>query len=268
MVVAACNPLRRNLTLDCKNGREIDLGRSWSSGHYQVSELPASLTSMKWSFGSLKKDQEKDFIFQRLKKWKAQNEKAIPPSLQIVLTEIISASQEAMRNFAMEDLRKNLQRQEKYTNEEILREATARSKSVVSLRDIQRVFVLFEFFLLDFPAIPSLQNSDRHQNAMLLAIAVVYYMRLDSASRDEYLDRLRELSGEIYQVHCLYNVLDAAMEHVALNTRVKDGIARTRGLKENLFMTLVCAMSKMPLMIVGPPGAVSAFCSNLVLMLT
>ena len=36
---------------------------------------------------------------------------------------------------------------------------------------------------------------------------------------------------------------------------IPQGIALTRGLKENVFMTVVCSLSSTPLMIVGPPGS-------------
>ena len=38
-------------------------------------------------------------------------------------------------------------------------------------------------------------------------------------------------------------------------TKIPEGIALTDGLKENIFMTLVCALSLTPLVIIGPPGS-------------
>ena len=38
-------------------------------------------------------------------------------------------------------------------------------------------------------------------------------------------------------------------------TEIPPGIALTEGLKENIFMTVVCALSLTPLVIVGPPGS-------------
>ena len=259
VIVAACNPVRRNLLLQHDNHREVDLGRSWTSGHYQVAELPPSMACVKWYYGSLNSRQEKDFILRRISTLAGT---VVPPSLRIVMTEMISASQQAMREFAVKDLERNLRRQNKYSDQEIHKQSTARSKSVVSLRDIQRVFVLFEFFLRKDDLFSALTSSNKHRHAMLLSVAVVYYMRLDQESRSEFLSRLEKLPGESHQTHHLLDVLNATMEKVISNTSLRSGIAPTRGLKENLFATLVCTLSRTPLMIVGPPGC-SKVCNSI-----
>jgi hypothetical protein len=48
------------------------------------------------------------------------------------------------------------------------------------------------------------------------------------------------------------------------NTFLEPGIARTTGLKENLFMVVVCCLSGIPLMIVGPPGSSKTLAVNVV----
>jgi hypothetical protein len=45
------------------------------------------------------------------------------------------------------------------------------------------------------------------------------------------------------------------MDTVINGSDIPTGIAVTRGLKENVFVTLVCSLSQTPLMIVGPPGS-------------
>jgi hypothetical protein len=236
---------------ETENMRQLDLGRSWTSGHYQVGELPSSISSMKWSYGSLNQNQEKDFIFRRLQ---ALDGSAISLSLHISLTEMISVSQNAMRLFAERDIIRSLRRLNKYSDEEIALEARVRSLSVVSLRDIQRVFWLFAFFL-KYPLFSGASKSTGQQrSAMLLSMAVVYFMRLDNDSRNKYLQRLESLPGEQRQTQRMLDVLEEALDHVVANSNIKKGIARTRALKENIFMVLVCSLSKTPLMIVGPPG--------------
>jgi hypothetical protein len=45
------------------------------------------------------------------------------------------------------------------------------------------------------------------------------------------------------------------MDTVIKGSDIPAGIAVTRGLKENVFVTLVCSLSQTPLIIVGPPGS-------------
>jgi hypothetical protein len=253
VVVAACNPPRSQIATKV---REHDLGKEWASGHYQVAKLPASLNKLKWSFGSLTRDQEKEFIYRRIE---ALHRGSMSPFLRASLTEHIAASHEAMRQFAERNilvtLRKSNEEEKNVENREA--DACARAKSVVSLRDIQRVFSLYEFFSSDgskdivgngFPV-------NRECRAMLLATATVYYLRLDSESRKELLNLLDKLPTASGQSCGLLPVLEDAMNAVMNGTEIPPGIAVTRGLKENMFVTLVCSLSRTPLMIVGPPGS-------------
>ena len=59
VIIAECNPAGRNAVSDGYMIREIDLGRDWASGHYQVHELLASLDKLKWVYGALDCEQDK-----------------------------------------------------------------------------------------------------------------------------------------------------------------------------------------------------------------
>lgn len=255
VVIAACNPARQNLNVGSKNAREVDMGRNWVSGHYQVSKLPPSMAQMRWVFGALGKNQEKDFIFRRL-----QALKRIPLPLQMAMTEIISLSQQSMRDFAARDIESSLRRLGQHGDAEIVDEVRTRSKSVVSLRDIQRVFFLYDFFLAGFPVVEELASDNKQRVSMLLSIAAVYLLRLDAQSRREFLVCLKNLPCERHEMLHLEDILEAALELVVENTSIKEGVAKTRGLKETVFMTLVCALSGTPLMVVGPPGCSKVSC--------
>ena len=144
VVVAACNPFRTQATTKGECLRENDLGREWASGHYQVVELPTSLKSVRWNFGSLSHACEKDFIFRRMERICG---KTMPLSVKAAMTEVVAASHEAMRSFALKNIRAGLVRvrgdREGLSNTmetSLMEEAAARASSVVSLRDIQRVF--------------------------------------------------------------------------------------------------------------------------------
>jgi hemicentin len=262
VVIAACNPARKRSSTGM-NPRERDLGREWAGVHYQVAELPHSIAKIKWSFGSLNHDQEKEFILRRLE---IAGGETVPLHLQIALTEFISESHEAMRTFAARNIRDSLVRETGEIGEKIDILASTRARSVVSLRDIQRVFALFDFFSssLQIPCIVEAPGYQRQRRSMLLAIATVYFLRLDSVSRAKFLEMTRTLSAEQGDKCDLQWILNQAMDEVIDDTEIPEGIAVTRGVKENVFMTFVCTLSGTPLIIVGPPGSskVSHSCVN------
>lgn len=253
VVIGACNPARKQV-VRMAHSRLRDLGREWASGHYQVATLPPSIGKIKWSFGSLNHNQEKEFILRRLEIIEGEK---LPRCLRIALTEFISESQEAMRKFAIRNISDGLLRENGVPDESEATLVTARARSVVSLRDIQRVFCLYEFFSssLDIPCIVDAPDVQKQRRSMLLAIATVYYLRLDGTSRAEYLDMTGKLPTERGEKTGLLSVLNEAMDEIIRETQVPQGIAITRGVRENIFMTFVCTLSRTPLMIVGPPGS-------------
>ena len=253
VVIAACNPARKQIAR-VANLRERDLGKEWASGHYQVAELPPSIAKIKWSFGSLSRSQEKDFILRRMEKIGG---KVLPSFLRVSLAEYISESQEVTRSFAERNILRSMIRDNggeldpKTTNL-----AAKRARSVVSLRDIQRVFSLFQFFSGNLKiSCTDESNAQAQRNCMLLSIGAVYYLRLDGKSRAEFLSIANSLPSEQGVCMDLRSILNLAMDQIIRETDIPEGIAITRGLKENVFMTFVCTLSQTPLMIVGPPGS-------------
>lgn len=255
MPVAACNPARAatfaNSTASCAR----DLGTCWASGHYQVEHLPSSMEQLKWSFGSLSAAQEREFVARRLEMLGSDK---VPPALRLTLTNIICTSQETIRRIAERHMKETSVHNVSGESMQVeLGDVHERATSVVSLRDIQRVFSLFDFFAHEFMPVATSRGStaSRNRKALLLAVAVVYYKRLDASGRAEFLGCLIALPGEKQEKENLQQILDSTMQTVISATIVPPGIAITRGLMENLFMTLVCLLSRTPLMIVGPPGS-------------
>jgi len=260
VIVAACNPARKKISNTGISQRENDLGKVWASGHYQVSSLPATVVKIKWAYGSLTANQEKEFVQRRIE---MLGNNIIPPAVVLSLTNMISISQETIRSLAAIHILKGTDQGTVLEQND----AEQRAMSTVSLRDIQRVFILFQFFMNDFNS--PLRNSSSlpatYRQAMLLAIAVVYYLRLDTRSRQTFLTKIEELPvGEEKDAEGLQEVLDYAMDVVISNTEIPPGIADTRGLRENVFMTLVCSLSQTPLMIIGPPGSSKTLSVNVV----
>lgn len=242
VIVAALNPPRAEIEA---HGRERDLGLQWASGHYQVSSIPGSMEQLKWIYGSLTHSQEKDFIKRRIE---ALN-KTMSKFIRISLTEVVSASHEIMRLFAKRNILDGMRRAGSIADPHQMEvEAKERAQSIVSLRDIQRVFGLFEFFSEDLKNDTEWIESERQRRSMLLAVATVYYLRLDDRSRNEFLSMLRGLPTEAGRSSDFMKTLNFAMMRVISGTEVGSGIALTRGLKENVFITLVCSMSQTPLL--------------------
>ena len=266
VVVAACNPCRKVATTAGQYTRVKDLGKEWASGHYQVSELSPSMSRLKWTFGSLNSDQEKEFVYRRLEDLSAER---TSQSLRRDMTELITTAHESMREFAYRHIRGGLQRLHgmSASAETLDYDAQQRSCSVVSLRDIQRVFSLRAFFRSEFSQIaqlPSSAGSTEEHVAVLLAVGVVYYLRLDTESRRTFVESLCSTSTGLSQGQRFVTVLSEAINGVTTQTCVPTGIALTRGLKENIFMTFVCSLSQTPLLIVGPPGSSKTLSVNTV----
>ncbi|KAL7555253.1 hypothetical protein ACHAWF_018911 [Thalassiosira exigua] len=261
VLIAACNPPRQSTLSQPKTSREIDLGREWASGHYQVKRLPFSLEMITWDYGSLNNEQEKEFIHQRI----VMADEQIPDIDARGMTEMISRSHELIRELAKGHIRESILKEMAHKSD-VDNESRLRARSVVSLRDIQRVFHLFNFFLHEFALGPQLigESDDKLRRAMLLSVACVYYLRLDAASRKTFLRDLKSLPSEQYQDCHLKEVLETAINALIEHTEIPVGIALTSGLKENVFMTLVCTLSRTPLMIIGPPGCSKTLAVNTV----
>jgi hypothetical protein len=109
----------------------------------------------------------------------------------------------------------------------------------------------------------------------LLAIGLVYYLRLDKPVRDELKKKLEEITGQSQTIEA---VVDTEIKEYISNIRLERGIALNRALKvcfdwcciwrliqfkpifefvsaqENVFAIIVCSQLRIPLIIVGLPG--------------
>ena len=94
------------------------------------------------------------------------------------LTDLIVASQNLMRDYAFRQLCScGLDKHQ----------AKLSSRSCVSQRDIQRVFTFYQWVMDSYTKYkPYGERQDYSRRAVLVALAIVYYMRLDSQYRKEY----------------------------------------------------------------------------------
>jgi hypothetical protein len=296
VVIAACNPARDRLSAKAADARRVELGKEWAMGHYQVHPLPLSIEQVVWNFGSLTETQESEFVSKRMVLLDD-----LPAHEHSALLGLICQSQILIRKFAYQHIGQRVAdslslkwpndteelgqdelraRVKAALGEDVEKEIEARASSVVSLRDIQRVFTLFKWFNallqlrigqrrqeditdLFFFSEDDEEDGDRAQRqlrrrrrSMLLTVGVVYYLRLSPEYRARFEQMLHSsLSTEREEGEPLSEVLDEVMKGLLDNTELEKGIARTQGLKENIFMTIVCCCARIPLTVIGPPGS-------------
>ena len=277
VVIAACNPAREKLVhLSAANARREELGKEWAMGHYQVHPLPLSIEQVTWDYGSLTKDQEEEFVKKRLGVLYKGADVQFPYHEQFALAALICKSQCLTREFASQQfdrLKRHIveaapRPMSRVELEHLQLDLAARASSVVSLRDIQRVFNLFKFFneLLQthsgeksedvrvaFFLEEDADSAERRRRAMLLTIGVVYYLRLSPEQRTTFEHELHQMPLERSTASELRldKVLVECMDALIASTELEAGIARTTGLKENVFMVVVCCLARIPLMIVS-----------------
>lgn len=136
------------------------------------------------------------------------------------------------------------------------------SRSCVSQRDIQRVFTFYQWLEDIYGKLNLHGKGSHHRRAVLVALGLVYYMRLNAEFRKEYsefLDEMKHLPRELTFSEAFKEELDYYIKHVDL----PKGIARTLALKENLFAIIVCTATHTPLIIVGAPGSSKTLSFNL-----
>lgn len=264
VIVAACNPSRDKIELE--GDRREELGNEWAIGHYQVHPLPRSLQDMTWDYGSLKPEQEWEFIRKRLM-FMQQTDGLSLPEVN-TLSALIYTSQTQSRDFATEHIRavvKANQAAEHIDEAEI----RARASSSVSLRDILRVFKLFSYFAkIPEGSVASTVLHEgcktaeaRRSNSMLLAVAIVYYLRLGVGKinfRKKFCGRLRafrppkdfRIDGKVAEMlkiradveSVLVRCMGAIMEH----THLEPGIAKAADQAANQAAVLVGAHCEAP----------------------
>ena len=176
--------------------------------------------------------------------------------LQIAsLAELIVSSQVLMRKFADEQLNED----KMFQSQKLIHIS---SRSCVSQRDIQRVFTFYQWLLVMYSqSIHCKDRNDNHRRAILVSLGVVYYVRLNGKFREQYSKFLNEnrISTDISFSNAFKVELDNFMSQI----EVPKGIARTLALKENLFVTILCAVTHTPLIIVGAPGSSKTLSFNL-----
>ena len=241
-IVASCNPHRGNSL-----AAHIE---SWVNPSYYVRQLHPTLEFLKWDYGSLDKSQEHEYIQAKM----MMIEKEMNGFEVSCLTDLIVESHEQMRKYALDQLSRCE-----------VPDAEKCSKCCVSQRDIQRVFCFFSKLKSIYEACKlHSENRDNNRHAIVVALGIVYYMRLSSEYRRQYrefLDSKHLLGMQVSFSDAFNEDLDWCAEQISL----PPGIAKTQALKENLFAIVMCTMTHTPLIITGAPGSSKTLSFNLVI---
>ena len=240
-IVAACNP-HRSVTATLQQDTKLE---DWVLGWYYVRQIHPTLTRILWDYGALNEFQEMEYIKQKFAVSKLKT--GLSDVALGDLSTQIGQAQQLVRNFAENQLHKV-----GFSAEE----SKIRAKSCVSQRDIQRVFKITEF--LNSIDQDKISKDIDIENCIIVAIGLVYYLRLDEFFRSKFNNEMDKSFGMTF---C--KTLNKYINNFIDNVKVPAGIAKTKALKENLFATLICTMSKIPLIIVGAPGTSKTLSFNL-----
>ena len=232
IIICACNPYRK-LTDKIKKVALVynkDTNNKSNNLMYTVHPLPHSLLNFVIDFGSLKDEDE---------------EKYIKNTIQAILTK-----KDLNLNLSQNDLEKY---SKKITNEIIICHNFIKEiydKSSVSLREIRRFDIFFGFFVMKY--FKSYEETSRINNSINLALYLSYYIRLnDKEHRKQLCQKLKGYYHGDFQ-----KIPERVIKEITaqMNIEKNKGIALCRVLRENLFTSLICILTNVPLIIIGKPG--------------
>ena len=104
-------------------------------------------------------------------------------------------------------------------------------------------------------------HQDYPRRAVLVALGIVYYLRLSSKYREKYkimLDKESRLGGVKFT-----RAFQEELDWLTSKMELPPGIAKTQALKENMFAIVVCTVTHTPLILVGAPGSSKTLSFNL-----
>ena len=124
-------------------------------------------------------------------------------------------------------------------------------KSSVSMREIRRFGIFFEYFIKYFKRIDDTYK--KMKASLNLTLYLCYYLRLNDK---EY---RKELANKLKDYYISKNFLKTPENEIKIITKEMyiekgQGIALNRALRENLFTCYICIENNVPLIIIGKPG--------------
>ncbi|CAG8527830.1 33218_t:CDS:10, partial [Gigaspora margarita] len=260
---AACNPYRFRQKAYTQAGLLTDRYEEKNSLVYQVRPLPDQILDYVWDYGVLKPSDEKIYINIMVKKTQKD------PQSADLFAELLFASQEFVR--------------------------THEGVHSVSLRDVKRAMIIFEFFCKSIAKRQELsEETSEEQNFFLrtannvasniksyiegrpndtiksyiLALSLCYQVRFfDQKLRNQYQDRMceifKKLGVEINSKIFTEIVQEEQKDFMKRMTK-PSMVAENFALLENVLAITVCILTRIPLFIIGAPGASKSLAVRLV----
>ena len=124
-------------------------------------------------------------------------------------------------------------------------------KSSVSMREIRRFGIFFEYFIKHFK---NIEDTYKKMKASLnMTLYLCYYLRLNDK---EYRKELAIDLNKFYDSNNFLKIPENEIRRITKEMLIEKGtgIALNRALRENLFTCYICIDNTVPLIIVGKPG--------------
>ena len=307
--IAACNPFRKQEDKE-KDGLKFENtenSSSYSNLVYKVNQLPDSLLNYVINFGSLsdQKDDEEKYIENIIKesiekKYLEEKERSNNSTINKIISLFINwfsrGNDIIKRDIDINDLDKN----KKAEYENLLKVAKNSvieahyfmrdnyGKSSVSLREIRRFTLLYEFFnnyllikknseekntnqIFAFISNIFYYKLDKYtdykiyQYSIILSIYLVYYIKI---KKKEEKKKFEEIMDKILRTEFNESFLEIPIrekEYIINNISLPENIAKNEDLLTNIFVLFVCINAKIPLFIVGKPGRSKSLSFELIL---
>ena len=235
--IAACNPYRLRPIKKIDNEENDfcltlkDKKFTYNAKHnlvYLVNPLPHSLLTSIFDFGHLSSKDEKKYIENIVKEilGKYNTKKEIE---ELFVNEIVEC-----QNFVRE-------------NNDICS---------VSLRDLRRFNLLFDFFMKYLA-----QNKEKNNendinkiliNSMCLSLYFCYYIRLSNNKLRKEL--IKKINNKLQNLISFEKVTQNEKNFLMSKMKIPIGIAKNSTLKDNIFSLFICIINQIPLFICGKPG--------------
>ncbi|XP_065844233.1 uncharacterized protein [Oscarella lobularis] len=247
--VSAINP---KVEEDENERTDVDLGNPEDLGRrvYHVHKLPSSMETLKWKFPGMDDRALKGYIERKI----VIQEDTFGNDLEGKPILLDASSRELFSKLLLS------------AHDFFRRE----DESKVSQRDVKRVFELCPFmcnYALTDEEKLSYSPQSLLKKCFFLSIALVYYLRLPEKSPSGGQSREQfEKFGNIR----LYKSFKEDVTKVIDNFVTREhfvfppGVALNRALKENVFATVACVQTKVPLAIIGAPGSSKTLSFNIV----
>jgi len=245
--IAACNPYR----LDTGTEKKEIIGLYNEKFHsvrklvYSVNPLPVSLLNFVFDFGTPEPEDIKRYITNMVSQIlnKLIIDKNILNRIQRIAEVAIFDAQEFIK-----------------ANYEI---------SSVSLREIRRWGILFEWFLhllstnrFIFKEIKLTNEYDICYYSLNLSIYLCYYIRIFNKNiRKRFTELMKQSFGKKFNFE---HFPKRIQNIIATEVDLEEGIAKNKALLENLFAIFVCLNTKIPLFIIGKPGCSKSLSAQLI----